>query len=131
MKWLALFLCVLLLISCVRVAFGVEAIRFSDALVILDFQGLDPKETLQQISDAFSVIISPKDFGSQWVQIWQNVDIINVWEKIEQSVVLIGETLLDLFDATFITVENLLKYPLMGLEFLFRVLLWVIGFDQF
>lgn len=131
MKWLALFLSILLMISCVRVAFGVESIRLSDALVILDFKGLDPQETLTDISEAFSSIISPEDFGAQWVEIWQNVNITNIWEKLELSADLFGNAVLDFFDATFITVENLLKYPLMGLEFLFKVLLWVIGFDQF
>lgn len=127
MKILVVILLFVFLISVVRFALDLEPIQFSDALTILDIEGLNLKNILYEIRSTVSNMLNSFDVGSKLEEIWSNVDITNFLVKLVDSISVFLNILNEVLNAVFVTALNILKFPLQGIIYILRILFWICG----
>lgn len=127
MRVLVVILLFVFMISAVRVVLDLEPVKFSDALTILDIEGLNFQNILYEIRTTVTNMLNSFDVGAKLEEIWSNADWTNFLVKLVESVSVFLNILNEVLNAVFVTALNILKFPLQGIIFILRILFWICG----
>lgn len=129
MRVLVVILLFVLMISAVRVVLDLDPVKFSDALTILDIEGLNFQNILYEIRTTVTNMLNSFDVGAKLEEIWSNADWTNFLVKLVESISVFLNILNEVLNAVFVTALNILKFPLQGIIFILRILFWICGFQ--